>query len=311
MKAIKFLAVAFAAAACSNDVGDIGDTEDSEGDSVSEAIQSIVGPPIHISDSANAGEDANDGPGTADFFIYTPLADVQPTFSGTFFSVAANRIRVEVRDTSCSGDNDSLGTVRKTFSVGAFPTANPPQYKASVTSSGLTAGCYRIVMLLDGADLGFRDVQAVTAAGNPVTPGYKKWVLGQNQLTAFRLEGTMDTDGDGVLNHVDNCPTVSNSNQADGDSDGIGDACEPVVDNCPADPNKLEPGECGCGVAETGDTDGDGTHDCNEGCPTDSFKLAPGFCGCGNIDVDVNGDGSINVLDGSGGCLSVANRCPV
>jgi hypothetical protein len=38
-------------------------------------------------------------------------------------------------------------------------------------------------------------------------------------------------------------------------------------DQCPDDPNKTEPGICGCGVADT-DTDGDGTPDCNDQCPT-------------------------------------------
>ena len=33
----------------------------------------------------------------------------------------------------------------------------------------------------------------------------------------------LDTDGDGVLNTADNCPSVSNANQADADSDGRGD----------------------------------------------------------------------------------------
>lgn len=34
-----------------------------------------------------------------------------------------------------------------------------------------------------------------------------------------------DTDGDGIANSTDNCPTVSNSNQADSNNDGQGDAC--------------------------------------------------------------------------------------
>ncbi|SNR78363.1 T9SS type B sorting domain-containing protein [Lutibacter flavus] len=35
-----------------------------------------------------------------------------------------------------------------------------------------------------------------------------------------------DLDGDGVDNSIDNCPTVSNSNQADLDRNGIGDICD-------------------------------------------------------------------------------------
>ena len=49
----------------------------------------------------------------------------------------------------------------------------------------------------------------------------------------------------------------------DTDNDGTPDC----LDNCPDDPNKTEPGDCGCGVADT-DTDGDGIADCIDPCPT-------------------------------------------
>lgn len=41
----------------------------------------------------------------------------------------------------------------------------------------------------------------------------------------FKVLGT-DQDGDGIADGADNCPTVSNPDQADTDNDGTGDACE-------------------------------------------------------------------------------------
>jgi hypothetical protein len=40
-------------------------------------------------------------------------------------------------------------------------------------------------------------------------------------------------------------------------------------DACPSDPNKTQPGQCGCGELET-DTDGDGIADCIDNCPNDA-----------------------------------------
>ena len=39
---------------------------------------------------------------------------------------------------------------------------------------------------------------------------------------------TADADGDGVLDGLDNCPTVANPDQRDSNGDGIGDACSPA-----------------------------------------------------------------------------------
>ncbi|MFZ5562752.1 MAG: TolB family protein, partial [Thermodesulfobacteriota bacterium] len=55
-----------------------------------------------------------------------------------------------------------------------------------------------------------------------------------------------DTNGDGIA-----------------DTDADGDGTPDCADLCPDDPDKIEPGACGCGVADT-DTDGDGTPDCLE-----------------------------------------------
>jgi len=39
----------------------------------------------------------------------------------------------------------------------------------------------------------------------------------------------IDTDGDGVLDINDNCPTVVNPSQEDDDGDGVGNACEKIL----------------------------------------------------------------------------------
>merc|ERR1719161_2303425 len=77
--------------------------------------------------------------------------------------------------------------------------------------------------------------------------------------------------------------------QEDQDGDGIVD-CH---DKCPADPNKVDAGQCGCGVSDE-DTDGDGTADCNDKCKDDVAKVGPGACGCNKIDYDSDADGTMD-----------------
>ncbi|MCB9855375.1 MAG: thrombospondin type 3 repeat-containing protein [Phycisphaerales bacterium] len=113
-----------------------------------------------------------------------------------------------------------------------------------------------------------------------------------------------DTDGDGAPDACDVCPDVSDPDQLDQDGDGTGDAC----DLCPLNPNKIEPGICGCGFADAPDTDGDGLpNDCdldddNDGvpdvddvCPAHAVGL-PVDCG-GRALRDCNGDCEVNGLD--------------
>src|SRR5262249_56705512 len=45
--------------------------------------------------------------------------------------------------------------------------------------------------------------------------------------------GATDSDGDGVPDGMDDCPTVADPTQADADADGVGDLC----DNCVNVPN--------------------------------------------------------------------------
>jgi hypothetical protein len=69
--------------------------------------------------------------------------------------------------------------------------------------------------------------------------------------SVHELHRPPDLDGDGLPNAADNCPGVSNPDQADTDLDGVGDAC----DNCPI-PN-----------ASQSNSDGDAVGDACDNCP--------------------------------------------
>jgi hypothetical protein len=94
----------------------------------------------------------------------------------------------------------------------------------------------------------------------------------------------VDNDGSGV-----DADTLRACAQPDGYAAVGGDLC-------PNDPDKTEPGACGCGIPET-NIDGDSAPDCIDGCPTDPNKIAPGVCGCGIPDTDSDGDGLADCVD--------------
>ncbi len=121
--------------------------------------------------------------------------------------------------------------------------------------------------------------------------------VGPEETDVNYLEGFLgmpDFDGDGVSNVDDNCPHISNVDQTDSDKDGVGDVC----DNCPATFNLGQDDSDGNGVGDACDT---GTSD---GCPEDPNKTEPGVCGCGVPDTDSDNDG---VSDCHDNCPAVAN----
>ncbi|HUM10124.1 MAG TPA: thrombospondin type 3 repeat-containing protein, partial [Myxococcaceae bacterium] len=83
-----------------------------------------------------------------------------------------------------------------------------------------------------------------------------------NPLTIPGVQCVVDTDGDGVDDARDNCPTVANGDQKDTDQDGIGDACDKDIDNdgvlnaqdnCVKDANPDQRDDDGDGVGDVCD----------------------------------------------------------
>lgn len=110
------------------------------------------------------------------------------------------------------------------------------------------------------------------------------------------IQGDIDSDGDGLLNAADNCPTVPNPGQENADGDTHGDLC----DNCTLIDNENQL-DCapwdGYGSACDADLDDDGFIGAEDFV---IFKLAfgahagqPGFVPCADFD----GNGGIGATD--------------
>ena len=123
-------------------------------------------------------------------------------------------------------------------------------------------------------------------------PGYPLfWINGETQS----LSCCDDLDNDLICDQFDNCPGLTNTDQADADNDGIGDLC----DNCPNYPN---PGQ--------EDTDGDTFADACDNCPNDYNTLQEDADGDGIGDLcDACPNDPFNDSDNDGYCADVDN-CP-
>jgi uncharacterized protein (TIGR02145 family) len=86
-----------------------------------------------------------------------------------------------------------------------------------------------------------------------------------------------DSDGDGVVDAADNCPTVSNPTQADSNHDGIGDAC--------------------CCVGVRGNVNGAGGVDLADLSALVSYLTGGGYVLPCSMEGSVNGVGSVDLAD--------------
>lgn len=155
---------------------------------------------------------------------------------GTYFS--ANAFPASLSSGLAAGC-DSVGTAATGTSTPAVDK-NGLDYAIPIGLAALTGGASP-----SGSSLGSRgfyfDVDAITSvwpglpfydsAGSTGRPPFPKNfcnVIGDGVNIDCR-----DTDGDGIMDFLDNCPRKFNPSQYDGDGDGIGCACETSGDACP------------------------------------------------------------------------------
>lgn len=192
--------------------------------------------------------------------------------------------------------------------------------------------CTGLVSLVDEVDHG------VTGPG-PGDAGIPD--IGENVNISFNLDGcnsveeilastSSDSDGDGIPDAEDNCPEVSNPDQADLDGDGVGDVCDAQndtdtdsdgvrdeIDNCPlvsnADQTDTDNDGIGdaCDEQDDTDTDSDGVRDEIDNCPlvsnadqTDTDNDGIGDACDPQNDTDIDGDGVRDEIDN---CPAVPN----
>jgi hypothetical protein len=100
-----------------------------------------------------------------------------------------------------------------------------------------------------------------------------------------------DSDRDGIIDALDNCPSAPNPDQRDLDGDGLGDLCDPdrdgdgvldQTDNCPmvANADQTDFDGDGLGDACDGDDDGDGVSDGIDSCSGTSANALVNASGC-------------------------------
>ncbi len=151
----------------------------------------------------------------------------------------------------------------QSFNLGSFTDAGPSPWSVDVnwgdatahtTFSASAAGSLGTSTHTYASTGSYSVTVKVTDSGSPALSGQASFQVGVSPA---------DSDGDGVPDSTDNCPTVANANQADVDNDGIGDACDnnsyaPQVLNAADDAN----GDEGTTLSTSGsfsDADGNNT----------------------------------------------------
>ncbi len=189
-----------------NGVVDNGETDpndaDTDGDGLCDGSASVDG-------TCDAGEDANNN-GAIDDGESDPLDPCDPDAS----------------DASCSedvdSDNDGIpDSVEDANGDGVVDEGETDPNNADTDGDGLCDGGAAVDGTCDAGEDTNNNGAIDDGESDPLDPC-------DPDADAPACNGEPDEDADGIADAVDNCPSVSNPDQADSDGDGVGDACDGV-----------------------------------------------------------------------------------
>ncbi len=121
---------------------------------------------------------------------------------------------------------------------------------------------------------------------------YCGWNIDDVSIMGYQCTASTDTDDDGILDAIDNCIYVANTDQADVDIDDVGDVCDNCIDDANNNQTNSDSDQYGdacdnCPTidnADQADIDTDEVGDVCDNCPDDANTNQV------NSDADVYGD---------------------
>ncbi len=226
---------------------------------------------------------------------------------------------VSITATGGTAPYTGTGTFARTAGTWSFTVTDANSCSTTISTSVTEPATLNVQSVIDQLESGCQTSDAVvqvsasggtapysgTGANTGLTAGTANlYVTDANNCTASTtiVVPEPDSDGDGTTDCADQCPNDPNKTDPGAcgcdaiDTDTDGDGAADCEDACPNDPAKQYPGSCGCGFPES-DADADGYADCVDGCPNDPNKIASGTCGCGVADTDIDADGIPDCID--------------
>ncbi len=247
--------------------------------------------------------------------------DITNTTNSQTYTLSNNlQYRVKVINGSCGFAYSSIGGVNfyTTPVAGSATSSQTITYNtapADITLSGYSAN--NIQWQISNDNINFTDI---IGANDATLTSSQVGLLTETKYIRAKVSNPscppvysnevrinipyIDTDSDGVLDNLDNCPSTANADQLDTDGDGIGDVCDnaPTVSNA----NQLDTDGDGVGDVSDTDDDGDGVADSEDAFPLDATESTDtDGDGIGDsADPDLDNDGILDTLDN---CLYTPN----